>query len=42
MLAAGHSVTLGDSRDPDVQVVVSAPADHAGANKPGDVDCVVR
>lgn len=29
MLAAGHSVTLGDSRDPDIEVVVSAPGDHA-------------
>lgn len=29
MLAAGHSVTLGDSRDPDIAVVVSAPSDQA-------------
>jgi filamentous hemagglutinin family protein len=29
VLAAGHSVQLVDSRDPDMQVVVSAPADQA-------------
>jgi filamentous hemagglutinin family protein len=29
MLAAGHSITLGDSRDPDIAVVVSAPSDQA-------------
>ena len=29
MLAAGRSVTLGDSRDPDIGVVVSAPGDQA-------------
>jgi filamentous hemagglutinin family protein len=29
VLAAGHSVQLVDSRDPDLQVVVSAPADQA-------------
>ncbi|MGZ3184297.1 MAG: two-partner secretion domain-containing protein [Telluria sp.] len=29
VLAAGHSVQLVDSRDPDLQVVVSAPDDHA-------------
>jgi filamentous hemagglutinin family protein len=29
MLAAGHSVQLADSRDPDLHVVVSAPADQA-------------
>ena len=29
LLAAGRSVTLGDSRDPDIEVIVSAPGDHA-------------
>jgi len=29
MLAAGRSITLGDSRDPDIAVVVSAPSDRA-------------
>jgi filamentous hemagglutinin family protein len=29
VLAAGHSITLGDSRDPDIAVVVSAPSDQA-------------
>ena len=29
MLAAGRSVILGDSRDPDIEVVVSAPGDQA-------------
>ena len=29
MLAAGHSVDLADSNDPDVRVVVSAPGDQA-------------
>ena len=29
MLAAGHSITLGDSRDPDIGVVVSAPSGQA-------------
>lgn len=29
MLAAGRSITLGDSRDPDIAVVVSAPSDQA-------------
>jgi filamentous hemagglutinin family protein len=29
MLAAGHSITLGDSRDPDIEVLVSAPGDQA-------------
>jgi filamentous hemagglutinin family protein len=29
VLAAGHSVQLVDSRDPDLQVLVSAPADQA-------------
>ena len=29
LLAAGHSVTLGDSRDPDIAVVVSASGDQA-------------
>jgi filamentous hemagglutinin family protein len=29
MLAAGHSVSLADSNDPDVRVVVSAPGDRA-------------
>jgi filamentous hemagglutinin family protein len=29
LLAAGHSVTLGDSHDPDIGVVVSAPGDQA-------------
>jgi filamentous hemagglutinin family protein len=29
VLAAGHSITLGDSRDPDIGVVVSAPSDQA-------------
>jgi filamentous hemagglutinin family protein len=29
LLAAGRSVTLGDARDPDIRVLVSAPGDQA-------------